>query len=377
LLSLGLTFAQTTLYGTVDQAWNTSTTKQGGSTIKDTTGFAPIQLGGGVLGVKGSEDLSGGLTASYVIEMQPAIDEDSSGTNGMWNRQSFVGLSGGFGAVRIGKQYSQAFNNTVGVDPGGATGIAGNNAYVIQLAYLGVSAAGDAPLRQRNGMQYDLPEMLPGLKAGATLVYGTEENSANGGKTNEGHGFNISYASGPIYAGYTFDRVKNTGIGIFSSPGRKLTYTAPNNVSIENTTYDVADASSSDQNEFTTMSASYNLGVAKISINNSKMSVGSKSIDNTFVAVSVPFGGNANVWASAGQGSAYRPGNISFGATADASSNSSNTVAGDKGHESYQLGVNYALSKRTVLYAQHGKMELKDTTKFEQTGTALGVHHSF
>ena len=189
-----------------------------------------------------------------------------------------------------------------------------------------------------------------------------QNKRGNGGKTNEGQGFNISYTSGPIYAGYTYDRVKNTGINLLS------THTTKN---------DVADASSSDQNEFTTMSASYNLGVAKISINNSKMSVGSKSIDNTFVAVSVPFGGNANVWASVGQGSAYRPDTIDFGTTAATSSNSKNTTAGDKGHESYQLGVNYALSKRTVLYAQYGKMELRDTSKFEQTGTALGVHHSF
>ena len=336
--------------------------KRGGNTTSDKTGFAAIQMGGGILGVKGSEDLSGGLKASYNIEIQPGIDEN----DGNWNRQSFVGLSGGFGALRIGKQYSQAFNNTVGVDPGGATGIAGNNAYVIQLAYLGVAGAGDSPLRQRNSMQYDLPEMLPGLKAGVTLVYGSEVNSADGGKTNGGQGFNISYASGPIYAGYTFDRVKNTGIGIFSSAGRKLTYPASGTVGFENTAYDVADASSSDQNEFTTMSASYDLGVAKISINNSKMAVGSKSIDNTFVAVSVPFGGNANVWASVGQGTAYRP-----------VITNNNTTAGDKGHESYQLGVNYALSKRTVLYAQYGKMELKDTTKFQQTGSAFGVHHSF
>lgn len=362
MLSLGLTFAETTLYGNVDQAWNKQTLKRGGNTTSDKTGFAAIQMGGGILGVKGSEDLSGGLKASYNIEIQPGIDENS----GSWNRQSFVGLSGGFGALRIGKQYSQAFNNTVGVDPGGATGIAGNNAFVIQLAYLGVAGAGDSPLRQRNSMQYDLPEMLPGLKAGVTLVYGTEENSANGGKTNGGQGFNISYASGPIYAGYTFDRVKNTGIGIFSSPGKTVKINDDGSVTSTSTSYDVADASSSDQNEFTTMSASYDLGVAKISINNSKMAVGSKSIDNTFVAVSVPFGGNANVWASVGQGTAYRVSNTT-----------TNLTAGDKGHESYQLGVNYALSKRTVLYAQYGKMELKDTTKFEQTGTALGVHHSF
>jgi len=335
LLSLGLTYAETTLYGNVDQAWNRATIKTGGATIGDAQGFSSVQMGGGVLGVKGTEDLSDGLKASYTIEIQPGID----GNSGDLNRQSFVGLSGGFGAVRIGKQYSNAFNNTVGVDPGGATGIAGNNSYVIQLAY----ADDDAPLRQENGMQYDLPEMLPGLKVGLTVVFG-EQDTANGGQpSGDGNGISVSYSSGPFYAGYTFDRVKHTGIGLLAAS-------------------DVAAASTSDQNKLTTMSASYNLGVAKLSINNSKMSVGSKSVDNTFVAVSVPFGGNANVWASVSKGSAYR--NVS----------GLNT---DKDHEGYQLGVNYALSKRTVAYAQYGKMQLEGSSTFEQTGTAIGIHHSF
>jgi predicted porin len=43
--------------------------------------------------------------------------------------------------------------------------------------------------------------------------------------------------------------------------------------------------------------------------------------------------------------------------------------------------VNYGLSKRTVLYAQYGQMELESglaaNKKFEQTGSAIGVHHSF
>ncbi|MFN6100720.1 MAG: porin, partial [Burkholderiales bacterium] len=128
-MSLGLTFAETTLYGNVDQAWNKVTKKSGGNTVSDVTGLASVQMGGGVLGVKGSEDLSGGLKASYTIEIQPPIDEVSAGD--VWNRQAFVGLSGGFGALRIGKQYSNAFMNTLGMDPAGATGLAGNNAYVI------------------------------------------------------------------------------------------------------------------------------------------------------------------------------------------------------------------------------------------------------
>jgi len=358
LLSLGLTFAETTLYGNVDQAWNKVTKKSGGNTLSDVTGFASVQMGGGVLGVKGSEDLSGGLKASYTIEIQPPIDEVSAGD--VWNRQAFVGLSGGFGALRIGKQYSNALINTVSIDPAGATGLAGNNAYCVQLAYTKCSGGSDAPVRQSNGMQYDLPEMLPGLKVGLTVVFG--ENTTS--KAGDGNGFNVSYTSGPFYAGYTFDRVKNTGIGLLTSPGSTVEYTSKTTFEVNKTDYDVASASTSDQNELTTLSASYDLGVAKVSINNTKMSVDSKSVDNTFVAVSVPFGGNANVWASMSKGSAYRT-----------------IVSANKDHEGFQVGVNYALSKRTVLYAQYGQMELigvsSATDKFEQTGSAIGVHHSF
>ena len=244
-------------------------------------------MGGGVLGVKGSEDLAEGLKASFLIEMQPAIDDNSTGAAGMWNRQSFATLSGGFGALRIGKQYSQAFNNVVAVDPGGATGVAGNAAYCILLAYSKCIGGSDAPLRQNNAIQYDLPEFAAGLKVGTTLVYG-EANTANGGKaTGDGYGVNLSYASGPLYAGITYDEVKNTGIGLLRAPGKTITYPNGNSVKVEDIAYDISTAG---KNELTTMSASYNLGMAKISINNSKMKVGSKSIDNTFGTVSVPFG---------------------------------------------------------------------------------------
>ena len=304
---------------------------------------------------KGSEDVASGMKASYVIELQPAIDGDS----GSWNRQSFVGLSGAFGAVRIGKQYSNAFNNTVGVDPGGATGIAGNASYCVLLGYTECIGGSDGPLRQANGVQYDLPELVSGLKVGATMVYGEQNTAAYGPNSGTGNGFNLSYTSGPLYAGYTFDKVKNTPIGLLTS----ATAVASGGDAFA----DVASASPTNDNKLTTMSASYNLGMAKITINNTKMAEGSKSLDNTIGSVSVPFGGNANVWASMGKGSAYR---VTNGKSAD--------------HSSYQMGVNYGLSKRTVLYAQYGKLELSSTTdgttptsKTEVTGSALGVHHSF
>jgi predicted porin len=362
LLSFGVTFAQVTLYGNVDQAWNSSTQKQGGKTTKEKSGFAGVQMGGSSLGVKGSEELTEGLKASFLIEMSPAVDDNSTGAAGMWNRQSYVSLDGGFGALRIGKQYSRAFNNVVGVDPGGATGIAGNASYCVLLAYSKCIEGSDAPLRQNNSVQYDLPELAAGLKAGVTLVYG-EADTANGGKASgDGYGINLSYASGPLYAGITYDEVKNTGIGLLRAPGQTVSYTDTTTVDpVKGILQDVKvyeiksyDISVPGKNELTTMSASYNLGMAKISINNSKMKVGSKSIDNTFGTVSVPFGGNANVWASISEGKA----------------------AGTK-HDGYQLGLNFALSKRTIIYAQTGQLELKASTKVQVSGSALGIHHSF
>ena len=280
----------------------------------------------------------------------------------MWNRQSYVSLNGGFGALRIGKQYSQAFNNVVGVDPGGATGVAGNAAYCILLAYSQCIGGSDNPLRQNNALQYDLPELAAGLKAGATIVYGEANTVTDSKKSGDGYGINLSYASGPLYAGITYDEVKNTGIGLLSAPGETVSYDATTTVNLDKggTKQDVYiskspyDISTAGKNELTTMSASYNLGMAKISINNSKMKVGSKSIDNTFGTVSVPFGGNANVWASIGEGKA----------------------AGNK-HDGYQLGLNFALSKRTIIYAQTGQLELKAATKVQVSGSALGIHHSF
>lgn len=62
------------------------------------------------LGVKGSEDLGGGLSAIYQFEFGVNIDGNgTSGTNPWGQRLSFVGLQGGFGTVALGRQYRPAY----------------------------------------------------------------------------------------------------------------------------------------------------------------------------------------------------------------------------------------------------------------------------
>lgn len=62
------------------------------------------------LGVKGSEDLGGGLSAIYQYEFGVNIDGNGTGANNPWGqRLSFVGLQGGFGTVALGRQYRPAY----------------------------------------------------------------------------------------------------------------------------------------------------------------------------------------------------------------------------------------------------------------------------
>ena len=308
-------------------------------------------MGQSFLGVKGEEDLGGGMKASYLYEFGLATDTTQAGKDSdgnaasTTNRQSYVGLSGGFGALRIGKQYSNAFMNALAADPGGATG--GKGAlYLYTLA--GYDAA-EQPLRQNKGFQYDLPTFVPGLKLGFTKVFGNEDTSpsgSNGVKVGDGQGFNGSYSSGGLYAGFTSDSAKGQDILNTTVAGTAIGY----------------NAADTDTNKLTTFALSYDLGMAKTSYLITKMSAGTASLKTDMLALNVPLGA-ATVFISSSTGK------LDVAA-----------ASGDLKMKGMQYGVNYALSKRTVAYWHAGN----DTVTFSSSGTAakttgfgIGVHHSF
>lgn len=74
-----------------------------------------------ILGFKGSEDLGGGLKAVFNLEHDIAADTGGArfGNLGFWGRQANVGLSGGFGTLLFGRQYSPALLAELGTDPRG------------------------------------------------------------------------------------------------------------------------------------------------------------------------------------------------------------------------------------------------------------------
>jgi predicted porin len=90
-----------TLYGRIDlgAAYNSSAANVKGASPK--LSMASGQAGASRFGVKGTEDLGGGLKADFLVEA--AMASDTGGVTQLGDRNTYVDLNGGFGAVRVGR----------------------------------------------------------------------------------------------------------------------------------------------------------------------------------------------------------------------------------------------------------------------------------
>ena len=84
--------AQATIYGTIDQAYESTKLSVGKDTTK-TTKIGGTMNGGSAIGFKASEDLGNGMKAYFQQEIGLSTDQNDTSYE---NRNSFVGLSGGF-----------------------------------------------------------------------------------------------------------------------------------------------------------------------------------------------------------------------------------------------------------------------------------------
>jgi predicted porin len=71
------------------------------------------------LGLRGREDLGGGSSAYFVLEMGLTLDNGTIPIGGGFGRQSFVGIDGRWGAIEAGRQYTPLFFNLLATVPFG------------------------------------------------------------------------------------------------------------------------------------------------------------------------------------------------------------------------------------------------------------------
>jgi len=319
-----------TLYGKVDLGLVVDSGSASGKSVRIASGVT----GGSRIGFKGVEDLGGGMKAAFQLETGYCADSAAgapnfcTGSNQFMGRQAHGDLTGAFGAISAGRQYSLGFNNLSTVDPFG-TGFAGqtNNSSASGLYMIDPSG-----IRLNNSVTYSTPNMA-GLTASVEAALG--EQTGNW-RSNRETGAAVTYASGPVYAGFSFYDVGNAA----GNGAAKKVYT---------------------------LGATWDLGVIKLHGLGQRVT-GPSTLDNAnlMAGVTLPVAGG-NVLAS------YIRHN--------------DRTSGDKDANQIGVGYLYPLSKRTSVYTAfariqnlHGAAYLVGNATEQGTGDKafnFGVVHNF
>jgi predicted porin len=344
--------ADVTVYGIADVNVNNSKTE---TTFDDATASAASTSQGRIgssglstsrIGFKGSEDLGGGMQASFQLEGRLNIDtgENANYDDGFFGRQSWVGLTGNFGTVQLGKtwtsfddvkgKFEHADNTNVGVT-GDVWGT--GNAYDSNIS---------------NQIKYTLP-LSDGLTASIGYAFGEDKTAAL--PASDLTSLGVTYESGPFAVGYGYQNE------------------AQNLTGVKDSTFNV-------------VGASYDLGAAKLVASWSESSYNTGSL-GTQANVTKTIGAGTGITSDA-KDKEYQLG-VKFPMGASTLyfgyANSKVNVAGAERAKAdgYVLAATYSLSKRTTAYA--GYTTAKRTRNVGLAGqvsgrkytSTLGVRHAF
>jgi len=135
-------------------------------------------------GVRGTEDLGGGLKVGFWLESAVAVDDGTSGATSSnnkdsisggltWGRRATVQLSGDWGELRLGRDYVPSFGNlTTSMHPFGTNGVGSSGLMFYPVPANGTTARTN--VRASNSIGYFLPAGLGGVYAHVMLALGEQ-----------------------------------------------------------------------------------------------------------------------------------------------------------------------------------------------------------
>lgn len=229
----GIASAQSsvTLFGIVDATISRYSNSSVGAVAGNSwTGMTHSGYNSSQLGFRGREDLGGGLSAMFWIEGGLTNDDGTAG-GFSFTRRSVVGLTGNWGEVRLGREYTPTFTNDSAFDPFGTNGVGtnvisrarGTSTSVGLVSPVGAAAANAiAPgtaavaavgsinttqVRASNSISYFLPANLGGFYGNAMYAFSEQPSPAGvRGDAGEYWGFRLGYATGPINAAFSWGK---------------------------------------------------------------------------------------------------------------------------------------------------------------------------
>ena len=146
------------------------------------------------LGVRGVEDLGGGLKAGFQFET--GLDLDNGGSSGaFWSRQANIWLGGNWGTVKLGRQFTPSYLTTSTFE---LTGTALYSVLANTYNFAGIGRRADS------AFAYITPN-FGGFTAAAAYV---TKNDSGGDKDSWDVG--LTYNNGPIGAGLSVNKIANS-----------------------------------------------------------------------------------------------------------------------------------------------------------------------
>lgn len=307
------------LYGIADVWFGSTETGVGAAKLKQ-IGLTDGGVDGSRFGLKGSEDLGGGLKAIFTLEQGFSLDTGAQATAGQaFSREATVGLQGNFGTVKLGKQFN-AFDDVSGA---AATVFDSDLAPINNVFASGAFASTDA-----NTVKYISPS-FSGFSGSASYSFG-EDKTATVDATNS-YSLAGQYANGPVAA----------GLG-----------------------YAVKDLGAAGEDKATRLNGSYNFGVATLKASYGLVDYASNNEVNEY-EIGVDYPVASNLVLSAG----YAFSKLENGAGAKLSETNG-----------FGLAAAYLLSKRTTAYVGATQATTENAAGVDTAKTtiyAVGVKHAF
>lgn len=320
----GLAFAQDSvqIYGSFDGGLRRVTNVDAAGNSKLTLNSSGT-YNSNRLGFRGIEDLGGGLKARFMLETgffggtgEPAVPTQ------YWNREATVGLSGPWGGIDAGRQFSVNARTVAGYDP-------------FRFKYLGIiplsrAIIGSSQTRFNNDVQYT--GRFGPFTARAEYMFGETAGSVS---ANSAVGVGGTYAQGPLSVGGAYTKWNDGGGAGFDR----------------------------DQG---TLGGTYIIGPMRLALGYIDDKVKTATLDRT--AKNTWIGASYDVSAALVlSGAFYKTKGYTSG------------LLNEK--KLLIVGGTYALSKRTNLYAEVDRTRFSGTaivnTQTNQTGVSAGLNHTF
>lgn len=160
---------------------------------------------------RGSEDLGGGYRAGFWLESSMQLDTGAaSGGTQFWDRQATVMLSGPFGELRAGRDWTPVYWGFVLGDPWINVGVGSGSNFLnasVSTAYQRAFGSALNPTtlsRSNNAIEYWLPPNLGGLYGNVMIAPGEGNNAGGAFRYNAGRlGFRSGSFDVAAYGGTT------------------------------------------------------------------------------------------------------------------------------------------------------------------------------